>query len=307
MPKMNSQTSAKRFQRTGKSGGGFTLIELLVVIAIIAILAAMLLPALSAAKERAKRISCVNNLRQLALGINIYTSDNADYMPPLKWRESGGNLQYPYEMARFTTVNSPSTAYDSDGGPYNLGSLWSSKVISDGKPFYCPSNAKGNNLAYDWYASTMQWPYGVDTAAAAAAVPPDGNPGYLRSGYYYYPQSINAKQTSTAVGQRNVPYWPDYSTSPQPLKSWVCVPAFKQTNVDPKLSMMTDDCHSGLSALYHRSGGNPAGINAAFGDGHVNWQAIKTVTDGFNPNVWISIAGGNGNNDMKYAMSCWRP
>lgn len=53
----------------------FTLIELLVVIAIIAILAVLLLPALSAAKARAKQIACVNNLRQLALGCQMYAAD----------------------------------------------------------------------------------------------------------------------------------------------------------------------------------------------------------------------------------------
>jgi len=86
---------------------GFTLIELLVVIAIIAILAAMLLPALASAKAKAHRIQCTSQVKQLALGITLFTGDNNEMYPPGGWSCANYTIAWDCWINNYIGGNSP--------------------------------------------------------------------------------------------------------------------------------------------------------------------------------------------------------
>src|ERR1035438_10904304 len=83
------KTSSGRF-----SNQGFTLVGLLIIIAVIAILAAMLLPALASAKRKAKRINCVNNLKQDGLAFRLWEGDNGDKYPMAVSTNKNGTMEY---------------------------------------------------------------------------------------------------------------------------------------------------------------------------------------------------------------------
>jgi prepilin-type processing-associated H-X9-DG protein len=134
----------------------------------------------------------------------------------------------------------------------------------------------------------------------------------VRAGYSYFPQSKNTMQVSTDApgGKKTVSNWPDPTTAPTPYSSWNCVPPFKQTQIDQSKSMVVDEVDKGFSGLAHRLAGAPQGVNATFGDGHVNWQGIKSVPAAFNQTVLAGIQADDSvtdNSDFMFSMSCWMP
>ncbi len=118
-----------------KQKAAFTLIELLVVIAIIAILAAMLLPALAAAKRRAQKINCVNNLKQVGLAFRVWEGDNNDKYPMAVSSTSGGASEYVAHGA-----NTPPDATIGNPGNPGMPFMVMSNEIGNQKVLYCTSD-----------------------------------------------------------------------------------------------------------------------------------------------------------------------
>lgn len=122
----------------------FTLVELLVVIGIIAVLVAILLPTLSRAREQARRVACMSNLRQVHLAFHEYALLNHDQVV-LGWRSF---------YKQFNSM-----VYSSTGDYVLFGRLYVASLMTGPQAFYCPAE---NDPKYMFNTPDNPWPPGPD-------------------------------------------------------------------------------------------------------------------------------------------------
>lgn len=260
-------TATQRPVYRSKTPKGFTLIELLVVIAIIAILAALLLPALAKAKERGRRAVDQSNLHQQGIALQVYTGDNNNNLPDLRYAPFQAN---PTLAASGTTAGL---------WPWDISTNFTDALIADGASqniFYCPSNPDFN--------CTNTWNFGI------AGSGNDGDGGFRILGYIYLLPGQGSKVASTPSAAQ---FWKTNSlgtpTQP-PSGNEVVVDVVVQDTVTKSYTAITSV--GGLPAnvvqrTSHLEGSKPAGGTELFEDGHAEWRPFKVMYNNGHPSKYF--------------------
>jgi len=177
----------------------FTLIELLVVIAIIAILAAMLLPALAAAKRKAQKINCVNNLKQVGIAFRIWEGDNGDKYPMAITYANGGASDYMTHGGSVAATTSPTpTAYCP-----GLVFMVMSNELATAKILYCPSDSI--HTLGSGYATNFTYQDVLGEAHSGTAVPTaEGASQLTKISYFIGGDALEADPQSIMAGDCNI-------------------------------------------------------------------------------------------------------